>query len=74
MERMQSTCDGDKLATCRVGECLNTDRGIRVKEYVQYSDRITLAKLDTRSDDMMMLQVYMPTFIYDNEEVEYMRI
>ena len=53
-----------------VGIMLRKSAGIRVKSFLQYNERIVMVKLETKPVDTVVVQVYMPTTDYEDEEVE----
>jgi len=44
--------------------------GFRVLGYVQHSDRIILVKINTKPNNTIIIQIYMPTTNADNDEIE----
>lgn len=53
-----------------VGLVLSKEMAKRVKGYVQYSGRLILVKLETKPTDTVIIQAYMPTSGYQDEDVE----
>ena len=53
-----------------VGIMLRKNVGMRVKSFLQYNERIVMVKLETKPVDTVVVQVYMPTTDYEDEEVE----
>lgn len=53
-----------------VGIMLRKDIGKKVKNYVQYSERIILVKIETKPKDTIIVQVYMPTSNSNDSQVE----
>jgi exonuclease III len=45
---------------------------MRVKSYYQFSDRISRVILETKPKDTIVVQVYMPTSDYEDDEIEEM--
>jgi len=61
---------GDKNSNTGVGIILSKEWGKRIKNYLLYSDRIILIKLQTDGNDLIIIQTYMPASGYKDEEVE----
>lgn len=53
-----------------VGIILEKSLGQRVTGYIQHSDRIILVKLNTKPNDTIIIQVYMPTSNAEDEEID----
>ena len=61
---------GDKNSNTGVGIILTKEWEQRVKNYLLYNDRIMLIKLKTDENDLVIIQTYMPTSGYKDEEIE----
>ena len=61
---------GDKNSNTGVGIILTKEWGQKVKNYLFYNDRTMLIKLKTDKNDLVIIQKYMPTSSYKDEEVE----
>lgn len=44
--------------------------GQQVENIIHYSDRLTAVKIKTKPRDVIILQVYMPTGSYSDDEIE----
>ena len=55
-----------------VGLVMNKKIGHRVSYYEQHSERLIVAKIDTKPQPTTIVQVYMPTSAADDEEIEKM--
>ena len=64
------TYSGDKNSNTGVVITLTKEWGQRVKNYLLYNDRIMLIKLKTDENDLVIIQTYMTTSGYKDEEVE----
>ena len=53
-----------------VGIILRKSVGMRVKSFLQLNERIIMIRIETKPVDTVVLQVYMPTTDYEDEEVE----
>lgn len=53
-----------------VGIVLNKTIGEKVKDYIQYNDRIILVKYQTKPKDTIIVQVYLPTTNSSEKELE----
>ena len=60
----------DKNSNTGVGIILTKEWGQRIKNYLLYNDRIMLIKLKTDKNDLFIIQTYIPTSGYKDEEVE----
>lgn len=61
---------GDNASTTGVGVVLDRKWGRRVKSYMLFSDRIMLIKLEVEGEHLAIMQTYMPTSGYSEEELE----
>jgi hypothetical protein len=68
-EDYRVTYSGDKNSNTGVGIILSKEWGKRVKNYLLYNDKIILIKLQTGGNDLIIIQTYMPTSGYKDEEV-----
>ncbi|MGX9339095.1 hypothetical protein, partial [Pantoea dispersa] len=51
---------------------MNKKLGMRISYYKQHSERIIVAKIDTKPTPTTVVQVYMPTSSAEDEEIEEM--
>ena len=49
---------------------LRKSAGMRVKRFLQYNERTVVVMLETKPEDRVVEQVYMPTTDYEDEKVE----
>jgi exonuclease III len=61
---------GSNDGNAGTGIILRRSSGMRVKSYYQLSDRILMVRLETKLKDPIVLQVYMPTSNYEDDEIE----
>ena len=61
---------GDKNSDIGVGIILTKEWGKRVKYHLLYNDKIMLIKIKTDEMVLVIIQTYMPTSAYEDEEVE----
>ena len=61
---------GSSKGNAGVGVILNKECGLRVKSYLQVTERIIMVKIEAKPSDLVIIQVYMPTGAYEDEEVE----
>ncbi|XP_039290975.1 craniofacial development protein 2-like [Nilaparvata lugens] len=61
---------GDKRSTTGVEIVLDKKWGGRVKSYMLFSDRIILIKLESAGEHIAIMQLYMPTSGYSDEDLE----
>src|SRR5206468_12701496 len=62
---------GDQCKQC-VALILDEEVGRRVIEVNQVSDRLITIKINTKPGEVVLIQVYMPTTEYEDEEIEEM--
>lgn len=65
--KYSGTEDDEHTGKKGVGILLEKSLGLRVAGYVQHSDRIILVKIDTKSNNTVIIQIYMPTKNADND-------
>src|SRR5207245_8643834 len=63
---------GGEMKERGVAIVLDCETAKRVIEVEQYSDRVSIVKLQAEPVDIVLVQVYMPTSEHDDEEIETM--
>lgn len=59
-----------KNGQCGVGVVIHKTWGVKVTNYIIYSERIIMIQLEAEPYDLFIIQVYMPTSRADDEEIE----
>ncbi len=59
-----------KKGQAGVGIIMNKVLGKRVQSYIQYNERVLLVRIEAKPVDLVIVQVYMPTGSYKEEEIE----
>jgi len=59
-----------KNGQCGVGVMLHKTWGVKVSNYIIYSERIIMIQLEAEPNDLFIIQIYMTTSRADDEEIE----
>ncbi|XKL69414.1 hypothetical protein PGB90_007183 [Kerria lacca] len=63
-------CTGGKNGQAGVGIIMNRKVGTGVQSYIQHSERIILVRIEAKPVPIVLVQVYMPTGSYSDEEIK----
>lgn len=62
--------NGDECKITEVGIITNKDLGYKINRIIHYNERIIAIKLQSKQSEIFIVQVYMPTFSDQDEEIE----